>query len=41
MDPLEPILGPYLHPDMPKEGDQFHAQVRHMWTPNKVNAKPG
>lgn len=37
MDPVEPILGPFLYPDMPQKGDQFQAQVRHLWTPNEVN----
>lgn len=38
MDPVEPVLGPFLYPDMPQKGDQFQAQVRHLWTPNEVNA---
>lgn len=37
MDPVEPILGPFLDLDIPQKGAQFQARVRHLRTPNKVN----
>lgn len=37
MDLVEPVLGPFLYPDIPQKGAQFQARVRHLWTPNKVN----
>lgn len=37
MDPVEPLLGPFLSPDIPPKGAQFQAQVRHLQTPNQVN----
>lgn len=36
MDLVEPVPGPFLYPDIPQKGAQFQAQVRHLWTPNKV-----
>lgn len=41
MDPVEPILGPFLYPDTPQKGDQFQARVWHLCTPNKVIADSG
>lgn len=41
MDPAEPILGSFVYTDMPQKGDQFQAQVCHLWTPNRVNADSG
>lgn len=37
MDPMEPILGSFIYPDIPQKGAQFQARVRHLRTPNKVN----
>lgn len=39
MDPMEPILGSFICPDMPQKGEEFQAQVCHLWTPNRVNRK--
>lgn len=41
MDPAEPILGSFVNPDMPQKGDQFQAQVCHLWTPDRVNTDSG
>ncbi|XP_044072779.1 RING finger protein 17 isoform X2 [Siniperca chuatsi] len=34
--PEEPMLGPYIYPKLPKEGEQFQVRVKHLWTPNEL-----
>lgn len=36
--PEEPMLGPFIYPNLPKEGEQFQVRVKHLWTPNEVTA---
>ncbi|CAG08247.1 unnamed protein product [Tetraodon nigroviridis] len=40
VDPVEPILGPFLDLDIPQKGAQFQARVRHLRTPNKLFLMP-
>ncbi|KAG7240408.1 hypothetical protein INR49_026979 [Caranx melampygus] len=35
-DPEEPVLGPFVYPDLPQEGEQFEVRVKHLWTPNEL-----
>ncbi|XP_023806629.1 RING finger protein 17 isoform X2 [Oryzias latipes] len=32
----EPMLGPFVSPNLPQEGDHFKVQVKHLCTPNEV-----
>ncbi|XP_068593149.1 RING finger protein 17 [Cebidichthys violaceus] len=32
--PEEPMLGPFIYPDLPQEGERFQVRVKHLWTPN-------
>ncbi|XP_075961117.1 RING finger protein 17 [Anarhichas minor] len=32
--PEEPMLGPFIYPDLPQVGEQFQVRVKHLWTPN-------
>ena len=34
--PEEPVLGPFINPDLPQEGEQFEVRVLHLRTPNEV-----
>ncbi|KAI3356062.1 hypothetical protein L3Q82_017326 [Scortum barcoo] len=34
--PEEPMLGPFIYPNLPQEGEQFHVRVKHLWTPNEL-----
>uniref|UniRef100_A0A3Q1GIU1 Ring finger protein 17 n=1 Tax=Acanthochromis polyacanthus TaxID=80966 RepID=A0A3Q1GIU1_9TELE len=34
--PEEPMLGPFVDPSMPQEGEHFHVRVKHLWTPNEL-----
>uniref|UniRef100_A0AAQ6A8N9 Tudor domain-containing protein n=1 Tax=Amphiprion ocellaris TaxID=80972 RepID=A0AAQ6A8N9_AMPOC len=34
--PEEPMLGPFVDPNMPQEGEHFHVMVKHLWTPNEL-----
>uniref|UniRef100_A0A3P8U2J1 Ring finger protein 17 n=1 Tax=Amphiprion percula TaxID=161767 RepID=A0A3P8U2J1_AMPPE len=36
LGPEEPMLGPFVDPNMPQEGEHFHVMVKHLWTPNEV-----
>uniref|UniRef100_A0A4W6DQE7 Ring finger protein 17 n=1 Tax=Lates calcarifer TaxID=8187 RepID=A0A4W6DQE7_LATCA len=35
-DPEEPVLGPFIYPNLPQEGEQFQVKVKHLWTPNEL-----
>ncbi|XP_067460458.1 RING finger protein 17 isoform X1 [Thunnus thynnus] len=35
-DPEEPMLGPFIYPNLPQEGEQFQVRVKHLWTPNEL-----
>ncbi|XP_021162995.2 RING finger protein 17 [Fundulus heteroclitus] len=34
--PEEPMLGPFVTPDPPLEGEHFEIRVTHLWTPNEL-----
>ncbi|XP_040005066.1 RING finger protein 17 isoform X2 [Xiphias gladius] len=34
--PEEPMLGPFIYPNLPEEGEQFQVRVKHLWTPNEL-----
>ncbi|XP_045910588.1 RING finger protein 17 isoform X2 [Micropterus dolomieu] len=34
--PEEPMLGPYIFPNLPQEGEHFKVRVKHLWTPNEL-----
>ncbi|XP_040913538.1 RING finger protein 17 [Toxotes jaculatrix] len=34
--PEEPMLGPFIYPDVPQEGKQFQVRVKHLRTPNEL-----
>ncbi|XP_074513953.1 RING finger protein 17 [Sebastes fasciatus] len=34
--PKEPMLGPFIYPNLPQEGEQFQVRVKHLWTPNEL-----
>eukprot|EP00064_Thunnus_orientalis_P004775 superscaffoldBa00000447_g4787 len=35
-DPEELMLGPFIYPNLPQEGEQFQVRVKHLWTPNEL-----
>ncbi|XP_065818266.1 RING finger protein 17 [Labrus bergylta] len=35
-DPEEPMLGPFMYPQLPQEGEHFKVRVMHLWTPNEL-----
>ena len=35
-DPEEQMLGPFIYPNLPQEGEQFQVRVKHLLTPNEV-----
>ncbi|XP_042350877.1 RING finger protein 17-like [Plectropomus leopardus] len=34
--PEEPMLGPFIYPNLPQEGEKFQVRVKHLWTPNEL-----
>ncbi|XP_070694705.1 RING finger protein 17 [Pempheris klunzingeri] len=34
--PEEPLLGSFIYPNLPQEGEQFQVRVKHLWTPNEL-----
>ncbi|KAM4731883.1 RING finger protein 17 [Anableps anableps] len=36
MDLEEPVLGPFVNPNLPLEGEHFEVRVTHLWTPNEL-----
>ncbi|XP_037542654.1 RING finger protein 17 [Nematolebias whitei] len=36
MGPEEPLLGPFVHPNLPQEGERFKVRVKHLRTPNEL-----
>ncbi|XP_059198689.1 RING finger protein 17 isoform X2 [Centropristis striata] len=36
MGPEEPILGPFMYPNLPQEGEEFQVRVKHLLTPNEL-----
>ncbi|XP_071337551.1 RING finger protein 17 [Trachinotus anak] len=34
--PEEPVLGPFIYPKLPQEGEQFQVRVKHLLTPNEL-----
>ncbi|KAI4806017.1 hypothetical protein KUCAC02_010609 [Chaenocephalus aceratus] len=34
--PEEPVLGPFIYPNLPQEGERIQVRVKHLWTPNEV-----
>lgn len=38
--PKEPLLGPFVLPNLPKKGEQIQVRVKHLLTPNKVSTNP-
>ncbi|KAM7406894.1 hypothetical protein PAMA_002879 [Pampus argenteus] len=34
--PEEPVLGPFIFPSLPQEGEHFQVRVKHLWTPNEL-----
>ncbi|TMS06764.1 RING finger protein 17 [Larimichthys crocea] len=34
--PQEPLLGPFIYPDLPQEGEHFPVRVKHLLTPNEL-----
>ncbi|XP_035531967.1 RING finger protein 17 isoform X2 [Morone saxatilis] len=34
--PEEPMLGPFIYPNLPQEGQQFRVKVKHLLTPNEL-----
>ncbi|XP_063744191.1 RING finger protein 17 isoform X1 [Eleginops maclovinus] len=38
--PEEPMLGPFILPNLPKEMEQFEVQVKHLLTPNQLYLWP-
>ncbi|XP_070770407.1 RING finger protein 17 [Enoplosus armatus] len=34
--PEEPMLGPYIYPNLPQAGQRFQVRVKHLWTPNEL-----
>ncbi|MED6261642.1 hypothetical protein ATANTOWER_007906 [Ataeniobius toweri] len=34
--PEEPVLGSFVNPNLPLEGEQFGVRVTHLWTPNEL-----
>ncbi|XP_051260855.1 RING finger protein 17 [Dicentrarchus labrax] len=34
--PEEPMLGPFIYPNLPQEGEQFRVKVKHLLTPNEL-----
>ncbi|XP_034002342.1 RING finger protein 17 isoform X2 [Trematomus bernacchii] len=34
--PEEPLLGPFIYPNLPKEGERIQVRVKHLWTPNEL-----
>uniref|UniRef100_UPI0037E8DC3E RING finger protein 17 n=1 Tax=Semicossyphus pulcher TaxID=241346 RepID=UPI0037E8DC3E len=34
--PEEPMLGPFIYPNLPQEGEHFKVRVKHLWTPNEL-----
>ncbi|KAM6978397.1 RING finger protein 17 [Tautogolabrus adspersus] len=35
-DSEEPMLGPFMYPNLPQEGEHFKVRVKHLWTPNEL-----
>ncbi|KAF3843527.1 hypothetical protein F7725_002376 [Dissostichus mawsoni] len=38
IDTEEPLLGPFIYPNLPKEGERIQVRVKHLWTPNETSA---
>ncbi|XP_027878178.1 RING finger protein 17 isoform X1 [Xiphophorus couchianus] len=36
MGPEEPVLGSFVSPNLPLEGEHFEVRVTHLWTPNEL-----
>uniref|UniRef100_A0A3B3Z2J9 Tudor domain-containing protein n=1 Tax=Poecilia mexicana TaxID=48701 RepID=A0A3B3Z2J9_9TELE len=36
MGPEEPVLGSFVSPNLPLEGEHFEVRVTHLWTPNEM-----
>uniref|UniRef100_A0A665V3T4 Ring finger protein 17 n=1 Tax=Echeneis naucrates TaxID=173247 RepID=A0A665V3T4_ECHNA len=34
--PEEPVLGRFIYPNLPQEGERFQVRVKHLWTPNEL-----
>ncbi|XP_033965248.1 RING finger protein 17 isoform X3 [Pseudochaenichthys georgianus] len=34
--PEEPLLGPFIYPNLPQEGERIQVRVKHLWTPNEL-----
>uniref|UniRef100_A0A3B4Z7Q8 Ring finger protein 17 n=1 Tax=Stegastes partitus TaxID=144197 RepID=A0A3B4Z7Q8_9TELE len=34
--PEEPMLGPFVNPNLPQKGEHFQVRVKHLWTPNEL-----
>ncbi|XP_054471060.1 RING finger protein 17 isoform X2 [Anoplopoma fimbria] len=34
--PEEPMLGPFIYPNLPEKGERFQVRVKHLWTPNEL-----
>ncbi|XP_024864846.1 RING finger protein 17 isoform X2 [Kryptolebias marmoratus] len=36
LGPEEPVLGPFVDPNLPQKGERFKVRVKHLWTPNEL-----